>query len=140
MDSARNVKAFSGAIFHVRVIAAFRFRIPPRRKVFEPRLPRVWLVPMKANADLGSSLVEVSGLLIARPRIDGLSRLGRSPGEPSTLPKPGPSEPEKTSKGVPVFARNTLVSVHFLKAIQVARARNEWVWSKALAPFRSCRM
>src|SRR5215470_18061026 len=112
MDSARNVSVFSGATFHVREIAAFRLRIPPRRKVFEPRVPRLSLAPIYANAALGSSITEVSGLLIVRPRMEGSTRSGRSPGEPSTFPYPGPSDPEKTVSGGPVLARKTADIFH----------------------------
>src|SRR6476646_8065511 len=105
MDSTRRVRLFSGARLQVREIAALRLRIPPLRNVFSPRLPRESFGPIKRNADRGRRAVEVSGWPIVRPSTEGSTRLGRSPGEPSTFPKPGPSEPEKTVKGDPVFAR-----------------------------------
>src|SRR5882672_12741472 len=112
MDSARKVRLLSGARAQVRDKDAFMFRIPPRRNTPTPRFPRDSFGPMKAKADFGSSRTEVSGLLTVRPRMEASSRLGRSPGEPSTFPKPAPSEPEKTVKGGPVLASSTAEISH----------------------------
>ena len=79
MDSARKVRLFSGARVQVRDIAAFRLRMPPRRKVPAPRLPRDSFGPINANADFGSSRTDVSGLSIVLPRTEVSRKSGRSP-------------------------------------------------------------
>src|SRR5437016_892892 len=94
IDSARRVARQSELSVHDRASAAFMLRIPPRRKVLKPRLPRASVGPMVANAERGSNARDVSGLPMERPRTAGSITLGRSPFVPSTLPDPGPSEPE----------------------------------------------
>src|ERR1041384_4728466 len=90
------------------------FRIPPRRNVLKPIEPLESVGAMVVNAERGSSRRDVFGSPIVRPSTDGSIMFGRSPLVPSTLPEPGPSDPEITVKGSPVFARKTPDKRQFL--------------------------
>src|SRR5438093_11683431 len=108
--SARMVMFQSRGRVQVRPNEAFRFAILPLRKVLRPRLPAISIgARMNRNAERGSNRTEVSGLPIVRPSTEGSTTIGRSPELPSTLPKPGPSDPPSTVKGVPLFSSNTEV-------------------------------
>src|SRR5438309_9708048 len=107
IDSARKVRVISERSGQERARAAFMLRMPPRRKVLNPRLPRESFGWISAKAERGRRDCEVSGLPMERPRILGSRILGRSPLLPSTFPNPGPSDPEITVKGSPLLARNT---------------------------------
>src|SRR5438132_4434420 len=94
----------------VRPNEAFKLAILPFRKVLRPRLPAISMgARMKRNAERGSNRTEASGFPMVRLRTEGSTTYGRSPLLPSTLPKPGPSEPASTVKGVPLFSSNTEV-------------------------------
>src|SRR3954447_24181258 len=119
---------------------AFRFRIPPRRKVFDPRLPRASPGAINPNAARGSTCGAVSGFPTVRPSTAGSRRFGRSPFEPSTFPNPGPSDPVSTVNGSPVFARNVPDARQppaRFGAAHESRAISACDWSNALGPFRS---
>src|SRR5947208_7378163 len=80
--------------------------MPPLRNVLNPRFPRDSVGAINPNAERGSSALEVFGSPKVWPSTRGSSRFGRSPFDPSTFPKPGPSDPVITVNGSPVFARN----------------------------------
>ena len=108
--SARMVMLQSRGRVQVRPNEAFKFAILPFRKVLRPRLPAISTgARMKRKAERGSIRTEVSGFPMVRPSTEGSITYGRSPELPSTLPKPGPSEPASTVKGVPLFSSNTEV-------------------------------
>ena len=117
IDSLRSSIDHSEPIGTRRESDALTLAILPLRNVLPPRLPACSPgATMKRKALVGNSASDVSGDPAVGPSTEASTTTGRSPLRPSTLPKPGPSEPDGMVKGVPDLSSVTLETVQPLNS------------------------